>query len=92
MIRSYRNRETQRVAERERVKKFRQIERAALRKLRMIEAAGRLEDLASPPGNKLHALKGDRKGQHSISINDQWRVCFEWRAGDAYNVEITDYH
>lgn len=66
--------------------------RAAENKLAMIAAATSLEDLKSPPGNRLHALKGDRKGQHAISINDQWRVCFEWKDGGADNVEICDYH
>lgn len=65
---------------------------AAQNKLAMIAAAARLDDLRSPPGNRLHALKGDRRGQHAIRINDQWRVCFEWKDGDAENVEICDYH
>jgi toxin HigB-1 len=65
---------------------------SAKRKLAMLDAARWLDDLRSPPGNRLHELKGDRKGQHSISINDQVRVCFRWRDGDAYEVEITDYH
>jgi toxin HigB-1 len=64
----------------------------ARRKLRMIAAAVRLETLKVPPNNRLEALKGDRKGQWSIRINDQWRICFEWQNGSAYNVEITDYH
>jgi proteic killer suppression protein len=64
----------------------------AKRKLQMIDAAGRLDDLKVPPGNRLEALKGDRAGQHSIRINDQFRVCFVWKAGDAYDVEIVDYH
>lgn len=58
----------------------------------MIEAASSLSDLANPPGNRLEALKGDRRGQHSIRINDQFRICFEWREGNAYNVEVADYH
>lgn len=58
----------------------------------MIEAAAVLADLRSPPGNRLHALKGDRRGQHAIRINDQWRICFTWKAGAAEDVEITDYH
>jgi proteic killer suppression protein len=58
----------------------------------MLNAAANLGDLASPPGNRLERLKGDRKGQHSIRINDQYRICFEWRKGNAYAVEITDYH
>jgi toxin HigB-1 len=68
------------------------IRQGARRKLAMLDAARWLDDLRSPPGNRLHELKGDRKGQHSISINDQFRVCFRWRDGDAYEVEITDYH
>ena len=58
----------------------------------MLDAAASLNDLAALPGNRLEALRGDRKGQHSIRINDQYRICFEWRAGDAHNVEIVDYH
>lgn len=58
----------------------------------MLNAARELRDLASPPGNRLEALRGERQGQHSIRINDQWRICFVWRDGDAYEVEITDYH
>lgn len=73
-------------------KKFRAFERVALRKLDMLHAANGLQDLAAVPGNHLEALKGGRKGQHSIRINDQWRVCFVWRACDAYEVEIVDYH
>jgi proteic killer suppression protein len=63
-----------------------------LRKLRLINVAGRLEDLRVPPGNRLEALKGDRRGQHAIRINDQWRVCFRWVDGGAEDVEIVDYH
>jgi proteic killer suppression protein len=63
-----------------------------LRKLLQLDAADRLDDLRIPPGNRLEALKGDRKGQHSIRVNDQWRVCFRWDDGDAYEVEIVDYH
>jgi len=68
------------------------IQRAARRKLLMLHAAVSLADLKVPPGNRLHALAGDRTGQLSISVNDQWRICFEWRDGNAHNVEITDYH
>jgi proteic killer suppression protein len=64
----------------------------ALRKLRMLDAAMRLSDLRVPPGNRLERLRGKRAGQHSIRINDQWRVCFRWHEGDAYDVEIVDYH
>jgi proteic killer suppression protein len=68
------------------------VQRIALRKLRMLNNAKSLQDLRSPPGNRLEKLKGDRQGQHAIRINDQWRICFEWRENDAYEVEITDYH
>jgi proteic killer suppression protein len=64
----------------------------ALRKLEYVDLAARLDDLRVPPGNRLHALGGDRKGQYSISINDQWRICFHFGGGDAYEVEVTDYH
>ncbi|MGH9671198.1 MAG: type II toxin-antitoxin system RelE/ParE family toxin [Terriglobales bacterium] len=74
------------------MKRFRGFERVAQRKLQQLEAAVELRDLSSPPGNRLEALRGDRKGQHSIRINDQWRICFVWRDGDAYDVEIVDYH
>ena len=68
------------------------IQRAALRKLRMLDAAVALEDLTVPPANRLEKLKGDRKGQWSIRINDQWRICFAWRDGNAHDVAIVDYH
>ena len=93
MIRSYRNRDTQEVAERRRVAKFpSDIQRRAQRKLMMINNAIDLNDLRVPPGNRLESLSGDRAGQHSIRINDQWRICFPWDNGDAYEVEIVDYH
>ena len=69
-----------------------QIQRCARAKVLMIDAAVRLDDLRSPPGNRLEALRGDRRGQHSIGINDQWRICFVWRDGEAWDVEVTDYH
>jgi proteic killer suppression protein len=68
------------------------LARAAVRKLLMLDAAGTVEALRVPPGNRLEALGGDRAGQHSIRINQQWRICFVWRDGDAYDVEIVDYH
>jgi proteic killer suppression protein len=68
------------------------IMKAAYRKLTQIHNARTLDDLRSPPGNRLEALTGDRRGQYSVRINDQWRVCFEWREGDAYEVEVVDYH
>jgi proteic killer suppression protein len=92
MIRSFRSKETARLFADESVPRFRPIERVARRKLLYLNAAQTLNDLRSPPGNQLEALKRDRLGQHSIRINDQWRVCFIWRDGDAYDVEIVDYH
>lgn len=68
------------------------IEQIARRKLRQLDSATELRDPAAPPGNRLEILRGDRKGQHSIRINDQWRLCFVWSDGSAYDVEITDYH
>ncbi len=92
MIRSFRTEDTERLFRDERVRKWQAIENAARRKLNMVNAAARLEDLRVPPGNRLEKLGGRRKDQHSIRINDQYRVCFEWREGDAYDVEIVDYH
>jgi toxin HigB-1 len=74
------------------VPRFRNIERVARRKLLSLHAATTLVSLKIPPGNQLEALKGDRKGQHSIRINDQWRICFQWHQEGAYQVEIVDYH
>ena len=68
------------------------IQRLAARKLEMLDAAGEIDDLKSPPGNRLEPLTANRLGQHSIRVNDQWRICFIWRDGHAYDVEITDYH
>jgi toxin HigB-1 len=92
VIQSFRSKETEQLHNRESVKRFKSVERVALRKLRQLDAATRLGDLASPPGNRLEALRGDRRGQHSIRINDQWRICFLWRDGNAFEVEIADYH
>lgn len=92
MIKSFRSPEAEQLHRRQRVKKFRACERVAQRKLRQLDIAVELRDLRSPPGNRLEALKGDREGQYSIRINDQWRICFAWRDGDAYEVEIVDYH
>jgi toxin HigB-1 len=92
VIKSFRSREAEKLHNREGSRKFKAIERTVLRKLRQLDAARKLEDLAAPPGNHLEALGGDRKGQHSIRINRQWRFCFVWRNGDAYEVEIVDYH
>lgn len=92
MIRSFADRDTERLANRERVRAFVNIERVALRKLMMLDAAAALDDLKVPPGNRLEALKGDRAGFFSIRVNDQYRICFRWENGDAYDVELTDYH
>ncbi|MHB8389828.1 MAG: type II toxin-antitoxin system RelE/ParE family toxin [Acidobacteriaceae bacterium] len=92
MIQSFRDREAERIFHRERSKRFSSIERAVFRKLRAIDAARLLTDLIHPPGNRLEALHGDREGQYSIRINNQWRYCFEWREPYAYEVEIVDYH
>jgi len=91
MIKSFRCRESQNIFERKRSKKFGSINDVALRKLLLIEVATTLEDLRIPPANRLKLLKGDRAGRFSIRINDQWRICFEWRDGNAYQVEIVDY-
>jgi proteic killer suppression protein len=93
VIKSFRCLDTEAIFNRERARKFgADIERAAFRKLLMIDAASVLGSLNVPPGNRLEALKGARKGQHSVRINDQWRVCFVWRDGHAYEVEIVDCH
>jgi toxin HigB-1 len=92
MIVSFRDPDTEQLAGGLRVLRFLAIEVVARRKLRQLEIAGRLQDLRIPPGNRLEALKGDRAGQHSIRINDQFRVCFRWTAAGAEDVEIADYH
>lgn len=93
VIRSYGDRDTQAVAERRRVRTLPEdIQRRAQRKLMILSNAMSLNDLRVPPGNRLEALLGDREGQHSIRINDQWRICFVWHEGDAHQVEIVDYH
>jgi proteic killer suppression protein len=92
VITSFRCRDTERLASGYRVRRFVNIERVAQRKLEMIENAINLEDLRIPPANRLEKLSGDREGQYSIRINDQWRVCLEWRHGHAHEVEIVDYH
>ncbi len=92
MIRSFRDRDVEELFRDTLVRRFRAIERPARRKLLYLHRARVLEDLKAPPGNQLEALKGSRKGQHSIRINDQWRVCFTWKGGDAHDVEIVDYH
>lgn len=93
MIRSFRDRETEKVFERERSRRLPpDVQRRAHRKLLILDAAETLDDLRVPPGNRLEKLSGDREGQHSIRINDQWRICFRWQDGDAADVEIVDYH
>ena len=93
MIRSFRDDDTRRLFAREAVKHLpADLRRRALRKLVMLDSATELADLRVPPGNRLEKLAGDRAGQHSIRINEQWRICFVWRDMDAYEVEITDYH
>ena len=93
MIKSYGDKDTQAVADRHRVRRFSAgIQRRAQQKLMILNNARDLNDLRVPPGNRLEALAGDRKGQYSIRINDQWRLCFVWRNGDAYQVELVDYH
>jgi proteic killer suppression protein len=93
MIRGFRDAETERLFRRERGSKLaRPLRRAALRKLLLLDAATALDDLRVPPGNRLEKLAGDREGQYSIRINDQYRVCFRWDEGGAYDVEIVDYH
>ncbi|MBT8338701.1 MAG: type II toxin-antitoxin system RelE/ParE family toxin [Desulfatitalea sp.] len=93
MIKSFQDKETEKIFSRHLSSKLPQnIQRIARKKLLILDATPELNDLRIPPGNRLEALKGDRKGQHSIRINDQWRICFKWRDGDAHNVEITDYH
>lgn len=93
MIRSFDDKEAQKIWLGERSRRLpADIQQVARRKLRMLNAAAHLDDLRIPPANRLEALKGDRRGQHSIRINDQWRICFRWEDGDATGVEIVDYH
>ena len=92
MIRSFKDADTARLFDDELVARFRMFERPARRKLLYLHRARTLNDLMAPPGNRLEPLHGDRKGEHSIRINDQWRICFRWKNGHAYDVEIVDYH
>lgn len=92
MISSFRDKDTCELYETGHSRRFRAVERVALRKLDMLAAAPTVETLRVPPGNRLEALSGDRKGQWSIRINDQWRLCFRWEGDSAFDVEITDYH
>ena len=92
MIKSFRSAEAEALFNDRLVARFRAIERPARRKLLYLSQARTLQDLLVPPGNRLEALKGNRRGQHSIRVNDQWRICFRWLEGHAYDVEIVDYH
>lgn len=92
MIQSFADKDTEKLARMERVAKFRQFERIALRKLTQLDVAENLNDLSIPPGNRLESLKGDREGQYSIRVNDQYRICFTWSEKGPVNVEICDYH
>ena len=93
MIQSFKSKETEKIFNgRFSAKLPQSMQRLAARKLIMLDAAGELKELRVPPGNRLEALSGDRAGQHSIRINDQWRICFVWREGNAHEVEIVDYH
>ena len=93
MIRSFKDKETQKIFERQRSRRLpSEIQQVALRKLRMLNQSSTLQELRIPPANRLERLSGDREGQYSIRINNQWRICFEWQNDDAFNVEIVDYH
>ncbi|MEO8621169.1 MAG: type II toxin-antitoxin system RelE/ParE family toxin [bacterium] len=93
MIKSFGDRDTETLFNRQAVRRFpSNLQRTMLRKLTIVDAAETVIDLRSPPGNRLEKLHGDRAGQHSIRINDQWRICFRWKDGDAYDVQIVDYH
>ena len=92
MIRSFGDKDTGAIFQQRRVRKYQQIATVALRRLVQIDSAEELRDLASPPANRLELLKGDRAGQYSVRINDQYRICFRWKSGHAYEVEIADYH
>lgn len=92
MIRSFKCKYTEKISNDERVRMFESIRIVAAKKLALLDVALNIEDLSVPPGNRLEALKGNRKGQHSIRINDQWRICFIWKEDGPYEVEIVDYH
>jgi proteic killer suppression protein len=93
MIKSFADRDSERLFGREPVRRFpAELRRVMLRKLVAVDAAEALDDLRVPPGNRLEKLRGDRAGQHSIRVNDQWRICFRWRNGDAHDVAVVDYH
>jgi proteic killer suppression protein len=92
LIQSFRDRDTEKIFHGEHSKRFQQIETIALRKLLYLHRSRSLQDLAAVPGHRLESLRGDRKGEHSIRINKQYRICFRWQGTDAHDVEITDYH
>ena len=92
MIKSFRSKDTKALFDGRRVPRFQNFERVAVRKLEMIEGATALAELQTVPGNRLELLRGNRKGQHSVRINQQWRICFVWAEGNAHEVEIVDYH
>ena len=93
MIQNFKDKETQKIFDRQRSRKLpSEIQQVALRKLRMLNQSQTLQELRIPPANRLERLSGDRGGQYSIRINDQWRICFRWENGDALDVEIVDYH
>ena len=92
MIKSFKCRDSEAMFNGKRIERFISIQSAAMRKLALLNVAGRIEDLRVPPGNRLEALKGKRQGQWSVRINDQWRICFRFEAGNAFDVEIVDYH
>ena len=93
MIKDFASPESERLFTRDRVRRFpAQLQRIMLRKLVAVDAAEQLDDLRVPPGNRLEKLHGDQAGQHSIRVNDEWRICFRWHEGNAYEVEIVDYH
>ena len=92
MIKSFADRQTRALFETGRSRQWNSIARTAVRKLVQIDSAVTLDELNAPPGNRLEALKGDRAGQHSVRINDQWRICFRWERDGVYEVEIVDYH
>ena len=93
MIKSFADPDTERLFARERVRRYpADLQKIMLRKLLVVDAAEQVQDLRAPPGNRLEKLRGDRTGQHSIRVNDPWRICFRWQDGNAYGVELVDYH
>lgn len=93
MIESFQDRNTERIFKRQRVKRFSlSLQKVAQRKLELIDGSDLIEDLRTPPGNHLEKLSGNRKGQYNIRVNDQWRICFRWKSGQATDVEMVDYH